>query len=54
VDLHITVGNSVTFRTPGSVMNLGGQGGVAQFGPNSPRTPRDTRAAAGAPPSRCG
>ncbi|MGR4851311.1 hypothetical protein [Streptomyces sp. LARHCF252] len=32
VDLHITVGNSVTFRTPGSVMNLGGQGGVAQFG----------------------
>jgi hypothetical protein len=32
VDLHITVGDSVTFRTPGSIMNLGGQGGVAQFG----------------------
>ncbi|MGX1562553.1 hypothetical protein [Streptomyces sp. NPDC055506] len=32
VNVHITVGNSVTFRTPGTIMNLGGQGGVAQFG----------------------
>lgn len=32
VNLHVTVGSSVTFQTPGTVMNLVGQGGVAQFG----------------------
>ncbi|GGX14241.1 hypothetical protein [Streptomyces lomondensis] len=32
VNVHITVGNSVTFQTPSTIMNLGGQGGVAQFG----------------------
>ncbi|MFI6376857.1 hypothetical protein [Streptomyces sp. NPDC050546] len=31
VTLHITTGDSVTFQTPNTVMNLGGQG-VAQFG----------------------
>ncbi|MET9872537.1 hypothetical protein ABZZ16_41755 [Streptomyces sp. NPDC006386] len=32
LNVHITVGNSVTFQTPDTIMNLGGQGGVAQFG----------------------
>ncbi|WP_240436668.1 hypothetical protein [Streptomyces sporangiiformans] len=32
VNVHVTVGNSVTFQTPSTIMNLGGQGGVAKFG----------------------
>ncbi|MEU0728966.1 hypothetical protein [Streptomyces sp. NPDC006140] len=32
LNVDITVGNSVTFQTPDTIMNLGGQGGVAQFG----------------------
>ncbi|MET9759376.1 hypothetical protein ABZ016_10005 [Streptomyces sp. NPDC006372] len=31
-DVHVTVDGSVTFRTPGTLTNLGGQGSVAQFG----------------------
>lgn len=33
LSVHVTAGDdSVTFRTPSTVMNLGGQGGVATFG----------------------
>ena len=33
LSVHVTAGDdSVTFRTPSSIMNLGGQGGVAKFG----------------------
>lgn len=33
LSVHVTAGDdSVTFRTPSTIMNLGGQGGVATFG----------------------
>ncbi|EFL33582.1 predicted protein [Streptomyces viridochromogenes DSM 40736] len=32
VTVHVSVDDSVTFRTPGTITNLGGRGGVAQFG----------------------
>ncbi|MFI0773476.1 hypothetical protein [Streptomyces sp. NPDC021212] len=48
LSVHVTAGDhSVTFRTPSSIMNLGGQSGVAKFGETTCRRRCRVRAGTG-------